>query len=477
MTTLRNRIGNWILGTNNNNNKKSLAQVTVKVDDSSGWTALTSTPHDYDPGKVQELYEDALEAWRKNPIAWRIIAINTDYVVADEFTINSPRRELNKFIYDFWHHPKNQMPLRLESMCDELSRSGDLFVALFRNPSDGMSYIRFVTKDRIERIESAPNDWETEIAYYETQNTGIPRKWLSSDAPEAENSDRIMLHYSINRPLGALLGESDLTTMLPWLLRYSRMLEDRVRLNWAARAFLWVVTVPTNKVAQKREQYRTPPESGSIIVKDESENWEVNAPLLRGHDARFDLKAVRGMIDAGSGFPPHWRGDAGDISLATAQAMQGPTERHLKRRQKFFVWILEDILFHAYQRAAFVSAKPQLKSNDYNKLFKVHLPDISRFDNESLARSTRDLAQGFYTLASQLAGLPPTMARQTLALIFKFAGETISEETLNKILEEVKDMPPVLQPISDTIEQSDQPYDNPPGAKDKPTEETPTAGE
>ena len=50
--------------------------------------------------------------------------------------------------------------------------------------------------------------------------------------------------------------------MIPWLLRYSRMLEDRVRLHWAVRAFLWLVTVPSNKIDAKREQYRTPPDSG-----------------------------------------------------------------------------------------------------------------------------------------------------------------------------------------------------------------------
>jgi hypothetical protein len=156
----------------------------------------------------------------------------------------------------FWNHPKNRMDLRLESMSDELSRAGDLFVALFRNPLDGMSYIRFVTKDRIIKIETAENDWETETAYYEQQvpSTGLrtgpatgagcePRRWLSPDHPEAAGSDAVMLHYAVNRPVGALLGESDLVTMIPWLQRYSRMLEDRVRLHWGVRAFLWMVTV------------------------------------------------------------------------------------------------------------------------------------------------------------------------------------------------------------------------------------------
>jgi hypothetical protein len=228
--------------------------------------------------------------------------------------------------------------------------------------------------------------------------------------------------------------------MLPWLLRYSRMLEDRVRLHWAVRAFLWFVTVPSNRVKEKQEQYRTPPEAGSIIVKDESETWEVQTPALQGSDARHDMQAVRGMIDAGSGFPPHWRGDAGDISLATAQAMQGPTERHLLRRQKHFIWMLEDILFQAYQRAVQIGMARGLSSSNYSELFAVHLPDISRWDNEALARATRDITQGFYTLSSQLAALPHSLAKQAVRLTFKFAGEPVSEELIEQILAEIAAM-------------------------------------
>jgi hypothetical protein len=99
--------------------------------------------------------------------------------------VSSRNQRLNRFIREFWNHPKNRMALRLESMCDELSRAGDLFVLLFRNPQDGLSYIRFVTKDRIQRIISADNDWETELAYYEVQEIGDPKVWLSPDHPEA----------------------------------------------------------------------------------------------------------------------------------------------------------------------------------------------------------------------------------------------------------------------------------------------------
>ena len=224
--------------------------------------------------------------------------------------------------------------------------------------------------------------------------------------------------------------------MIPWLLRYSRMLEDRVRLHWAVRAFLWLVTVPSNKIDAKREQYRVPPDSGSIIVKDESETWDVASPALHGSDASHDLKAVRGMIDAGSGYPPHWRGESGEANLATATAMQAPTERHLMRRQKYFTFLLQDILFHAYQRSVEVGRSRRLASSDYNKLFSVSAPDIPRSDNEYFARSAKDVTQGMQVLASQLPGQSETFTKQLLRIVFKFAGEPQAEYVIENIYSE-----------------------------------------
>ncbi len=438
---------------------ENLNAVAVRVDDSPGWGSLTNRPHDYDPGKVQEIYLDALEAWRKNPIAWRSISITTDFVVGDSLTISSNNANLNRFIKAFWNHPKNNLNQRLDSMCEELSRAGDLFVLLFRNPQDGMSYIRFVTKDRIAKIETAPNDWETELVFYETVDgigdpVGEPKKWLHPSHPDARSQDAVMLHYTINKPIGATLGESDLTTQLPWLLRYSRMLEDRVRLNWAMRAFLWLITVPSSRVKEKQEQYRTPPEPGSIVVKDESETWEANAPKLNAQDAKWDMQAVRAMIDAGSGYPPHWRGDAGDISLATAQAMSGPTERHLRRRQLYFVWMVEDILYHAYIRSYELGRARKLTSENYNDLFTASLPEISRMDNESLSIAGMNAASAFSCLSPMIAQYPPTYARTMIQTIFKFMGEPLPEDKISILLDEIYANPrplPAVDGIADPV--------------------------
>jgi len=415
--------------------RTALSSLHRQVDDSGGWASLSTRPHDPDTGSMQEAYTDALTAWRKNPLAWRIISITTDHVLGDGLRITSPHRPLRNFINAFWNHPQNRMDNRLEAMCDELSRCGDLFVLLFRNPQDGMSYVRFVTKDRIQKIETAPNDWESESAFYETQEAGEALRWSSAHAA-VQGENAVMLHYAVNRPLGALLGESDLAAMLPWLMRYSRMLEDRLRMHWAVRSFLWMVTVPPNKLQEKRQQYAHPPESGSIVVKDESETGQAVAPNLHASDAQHDLKAVRGMIDAGSGYPPHWRGEAADANLATATAMQAPTERHLKRRQQYFLFILQDVLYHAYQRAAQLGSYPALRSSDYASLFTLQAADVSRTDNETLARAARDLTQAYRALAAHTPAASPTLARLFTALTFKFAGAPLADDALDKVLQE-----------------------------------------
>lgn len=422
--------------------RAQLASVTARVDDSPGWTSLSGRPHDRPWSEIADMYRDALTAWRKNPLAKRTIDITTDYVVGDGITLSSPFPALQSYIDAFWHHPKNMMALRLATISDELTLVGDVFPVLFTNPYDGLSYIRFVTKDTITRIHTHPNDWELELVYRETRAALDPRRqrdvdWYGAGNPAATGRDPIMFHYSVNRPLGALMGEGDLATLIPWLLRYSRMLEDRVRLHWAVRAFLWFIRVPSNRVEEKQEEYSSAPEAGSVIVHDDAEEWEVKTPMLRGNDASHDLEAVRRMIYAGSGMPPHWYGERGS-NLAEAQAMVAPAERHLKARQNYLVYALQDLIAHGYRRARDISpAVPALPHRNYNRLFIAETTDISRTDNEKLAAAGRELTEIYKALALESEPRSRTLTEKLLAQVFRFMGEPQEAATIRTIVDEV----------------------------------------
>ncbi len=410
-----------------------LAAVSVQVDDSPGWFGFQGGPNDRDASEIQEQYRDALTAWRKNPMAKRIIDCTTDYVLGDGMT-PAAGGQIGQFIRRWWTHPQNYLDRRLPDLVDELSRAGDIFLTLHTNEIDGLSYVRPIPKDKIIRIETLPNDWETEIAYHEAQEAGEPRVWLSPLHPDAAEAPAVMVHYAVNRVVGALLGESDIATMIPWLLRYSRMLEDRVRLHWAARAFLWVVTVPQNLVKAKQEQYRTTPDSGSIIVKDDAEQWSAVSPDLKGFDAQFDLRALRQMIDAGSGFPPHWRGEAHDVSLATAQAMEHSASRHLRRRQLYVRYLVQDLTHQAYTRAALLGKTRGRPNRD---AIIVDMVDLDRTDNQALAEASHKIAQALEIAARTTeTGGSLSLRRLILRLVLRFGGEQVRDRDLDTILQE-----------------------------------------
>ena len=404
--------------------------------DGSHWSGLSRRPlGTTDPQDPAQTYTDALQAYERNPYAKRIIDLITDYTIGDGLTPTAPG-DIGRFVSRFWNHTENYMPLRLPDLMDELSRSGDLFIILFRNPIDGMSYVRALPKSEIQDIHTAPLDWEKEIEIVQKPaNPGDnPTAWPTIHHPDAATSDAVALHYSINRPVGALLGNSELSTLIPWLQRYSRMLEDRVRLNWAARSFLWFVQVPSNQVQAKAEQYAAPPEPGSIIVHDDAEKWDMKTPALHGNDAGRDLLAIRQLIAAGSGQPPHWHGDGGDVNLSTAKAMNDPAIRHLRRRQRHLQHLVIDLCATAYARAYELG---RMRTAPRPDAITAELPDISREDNSDLAGAASQLAGAFSTLLNTTSHPSPTLRHRILTLIFRFAGEQLTPAELDAIDEEL----------------------------------------
>ena len=426
--------------------------------DSAGWSVVGTAigANDRDWAEMQGAYTDALEAWRKHPQARRIIDITTDHVLGDGLR-PSASGVMGRFIDQFWTHRQNRMDMRLPALVDELSRAGDLFIVLFRNPADGMSYVRVVPKPNILKIVTAENDWEQELEYHERRGPGEePRVWLSPAHPGADAADAVMMHYVVNRPVGALFGDGDLAPIIPWLLRYSKMLEDRVRLNWAARMFHWFVKVPKSAVAATRAKYQaSTPQPGAIIVHDESEEWDFKAPNLAVTPAQNDLQALRMMIAVGAGQPPHWHGDSMDVNLATATAMERTAVRHLSRRQREVADMVIDLCYTAYLRAYRLGMARRAPSRE---AIAVDLPDLSRDDNTMLASAAGQLATAFNGLAQAMGTPSAALRERTLRLFFQFMGEPMTDREAQAILDEIEEAkanaptPPVA-PVEDAPEE------------------------
>ena len=387
--------------------------------------------------ELQREMDDAREAWRQNPLARRLVGIVTAYVVGNGITLRSEYAPLQRFIDDFWQ--RNQMDQRVPEWCDELCRAGEIFPVLFTNPQDGASSVRCVPASIVERIEWRGGGYEAELRFKEMASCAGSgageRWWVSPLHPDGANpATPVMLHYAVNRPVGALRGESDLAPILPWLKRYSRWLEDRVRLNAGVRAFLWVVKAPARLRTELAERYRQPPEPGSVIIADEQESWTAVAPSLNANDAANDGRAIRWMIVAGGpGTSLLDLGEGEDSNLATGQVMTEMRRRFLRRRQAYLAWLLTDLVLVAWRRYAV--GERRLRHNVTAADITAVLPDISVEDNQKLAQAAMQLASGLSTVA-QLVGSGPAYQKMALRWFVKFAGEQITEGEIAQMIHE-----------------------------------------
>ena len=384
----------------------------------------------------EEILADALEAWRLNPLARRIVGLTSQYVVGGGIQINCSHAPTARFIEDFWHNRLNRMPVRVYEWCDELTRSGNLFI-LVTTDVTGMSYVRSIPAADIDQIITRPNDIEQPISFTTKADTVTMETstWKAYDPSEIGSNlagagrsqpsnggffDPVMLHYAINRPVGGVWGESDLAPLLKWLSRYSSWLDDRARLNRFRNAFLYVVkarfTSEAERLARQNVLATNPPTPGSILVTDENEEWTVLSPELNSGEASTDGLALKKMIASGAGVPLHFLAEPESATRTTAEAAGGPTYRHFEQRQNYFCWLVSDVLQVIVARRAQVDHRVNRQAR-----IEVVGGDISARDNISLSMAASNIANVFNGLRDR--GL--ISDEELLRLVYRFAGETL----------------------------------------------------
>ena len=408
---------------------------TVYIEPGVGAAVNERDRSDYDRETV---ILQALEAWRLNPLARRIVELTSQYVVGGGITISSSNEQVSKFLKKWWTHELNQMPLRIYEWCDELTRSGELFFLLSTDAA-GMTFVRAIPAIEIKEIQTAKDDLQQEKAFIQKAKMGLgedtieERVWEAYDsgAEEADKDGRlktVMVHFAINRPVGAVHGESDLAPMLRWLTRYSSWLEDRARLNRYRNAFYFTVKSRFVSEAERATRQATlnanPPVPGSILVVDESEKWEVIHPQLEANDASKDGLAIKKMIAAGAGIPLHFLAEPESSTRTTAESAGGPTFRHFEQRQEFFIEIIRLLGRIALQRRARYE-----RGLDAEAVVEVQGADLSSRDNAALAIATSTMTSALVNLYDR--GL--INESELLRMVYRFAGEVVDvEEVIQK---------------------------------------------
>jgi uncharacterized membrane protein SirB2 len=105
-------------------------------------------------------------------------------------------------------------------------------------------------------------------------------------------------------------------------------------------------------------------------------------PELKSDDATSEAKLLFNHILGGAGFPPHWFAAGQELTRATAIAMDLPTKKQLRSRQKYFKSMIALIFRFAIHQAV---AKDQLDDSKKNAKFKIILPKIEDKEIETVA--------------------------------------------------------------------------------------------
>jgi hypothetical protein len=374
----------------------------------------------------EDVLEQCLTAWRSNPLARRIVELTSQYVVGGGLDIKCKHDSTRAFIDLFWNHRLNRMDSRIIELCDELTRTGNLFI-LISTDQAGMSYIRAIPASNIDQIIPSPNDIEQPQSFITKadpdtlQQQTYPAYDPLTDSPDSTGRfSPVLLHYAINRPAGAQWGESDLAPVLIWLSRYSAWLEDRVRLNRFRNAFLYVVSGSfTSEVARKARQTElaaNPPTPGSILVTDETETWNVISPKLEALDANQDGMAIKKMVAASVGVPLHFLAEPESSTRTTAEAAGGPTFRRFEQRQEFFLWLLSDLLRVVITRRGQID--PTVQPDPELELTGA---DISARDNVAYSIAGTNVLN----MLERLYDMGLIDERELLRVAYRFAGESV----------------------------------------------------
>jgi hypothetical protein len=375
------------------------------------WNGVYRDRYNYEREKV---YDEALIAWRLNPLARRIVEIQTQYIT-DGIDFKCSDAAVETFLRKFWNHPLNRIGEHLREWCDELALTGNLF-PLITTDSAGMSYLRIHPTDMIADIETAKNDIQQEQAYMPkaTPADGDPIHYLNYWAYAKRKPKTVMLHYAVNKLAGMMWGEPDIAPLLPWLARYASWLEDRVRLNRFRQAYLYIVkgNYPSQaeKDARQAALMNNPPTPGSILVTDTSEEWDVISPKLNSSDANTDGLALKKFIAGGRGYPLHWLAEPESSTRTTAEAAGTPTFKGLETRQRQFLAMLKDILTVVAARAGHADAE-----------ISVTAADISERDNAALALASTQIVNSF----GQLWANGFIDADEYMRVVYRFAGEEV----------------------------------------------------
>lgn len=383
--------------------------------DESQWTRLTQGTRDLTPMEQDKMIDLAFWLYQNNPLANRMSNLMTDFVLGEGVSFKASDERVQALLQDFWD--RNEWSLRQDPRIRELGLFGEQFYRAFVNAIDGKVRIGAADPKTVDKVvKNAENAEEIVAVVFKGNPAEYPVIRESRDAQDAENYGKLtgdVFVFQVNVVTTASRGISDIQPIMDWLDLYDKSLFTMTERVAFLLAFVWDVTITGADKDEIKARLgaimKNPPKPGSVRVHNDKEKWDALAPGLGGSDLTPFFKLLKAQILGGSGVPEHWLGEGGSTNFATAEKMDAPVFKMIKKRQLYVAYMFERMFDFCIDRAIVAEKLPR----DVDRKFVVSLPDPSRDDVAATADGMAKLAQPL-----ALAGMNKWLSSETIRSVF-----------------------------------------------------------
>lgn len=386
--------------------RERMAEVELALED-LGWVRMGwETQGQLSRSGLRKLTTICRQLYLKHPLINHAINVQTNYVWGQGVAVVAKSAEINGVFQAWWDLRENKAELtghRARMLKEkELGVAGNVFLALFTDPTRGTVRVRSIEVEEVEQIVSNPDDRREPWFYH--------RKWQQADGYDldsglATGSSTIEAYYPdwlyrpASRPsqfegqdikwdspvyhmkVGGLdnmrFGVPEIFPAIDWARAVQQDLENYATVRKALAKFAFNLTVKGSPqtVAAARAMLQTtvgsdtssgehnpPPVAGSTLIQREG-SAKMEPIRTAGMQPSPDEGRRLGlMVSAGTGIPETmlW-GDATLGNYATAKSLDRPTELQMTARQQDWVDTFTDLAAYVLD-ASGLAPKGQLKA-------------------------------------------------------------------------------------------------------------------
>lgn len=298
-------------------------------------------------------------------------------------------------------------------------------------------------------------DWKHEAP---TEARGPDGKTVPWGPKDEEIGEGFVYHVAVNRVSDTKFGQSEIARVLPWAAGLRSYMTDRMSVVQAiAKIALQVRSKGGSKqVNQIAEQLAdisnlanqvegagttrrvADTEKTKVALMNQGTTLEPMVSDTGAGSAATDIQTMLGMASAASGIPPHYYGQPGSASLATATAMELPVLKMMEARQELWESVYRDIIGWMLKRSGFDPERLELT-----------MPGILQ----------RDAATTISSLASLVSAVDPQVQnKELIRYVVGEALETMGKQNVEEILARLfpEDWtPPAVEKHQQELEQGD----------------------